>query len=115
MTTALETMATMKKEDSALREKAPKVHEAIWALQRAAIEDEATLDSKTRALIALAIGVSKQDEGCVAVIARAAAQHGASVEEVADAMGVAILMNGGPGHVWGSHALAVFEELAGAK
>jgi hypothetical protein len=31
---------------------------------------------------------------------------------VAEAMGVAILMNGGPGTVWGPRAFAAFEEFA---
>jgi AhpD family alkylhydroperoxidase len=107
-------MTTMMEEDRALHERLPDVHDAIWALQRAAIDGEGTLDPKVRVLIGLAIAVSKQDEGCVVAIARDAASRGVTVAEVADAIGVAILMNGGPGHIWGQHALAVFEELAAA-
>jgi AhpD family alkylhydroperoxidase len=110
----VETMATMAQEDAELRESIPAVYDAIWALQRAAIENESTLDSKTRALISFAIGVSKQDEGCIAAVGMALAKLGATVEEVADAMGVVILMNGGPGHVWATHALAAFKECAAA-
>ncbi|MGH9115743.1 MAG: hypothetical protein ACRDWW_07925, partial [Acidimicrobiales bacterium] len=33
--------------------------------------------------------------------------------EVAEAMGVAIMMNGGPGTVWGPRALTAFKEVAG--
>jgi AhpD family alkylhydroperoxidase len=114
VTTVQQTMATMREEDRALHDKIPQVHDAIWALQRAAIDGEGALDPKMRVLIGLAIAVSKQDEGCVVAIARDAASRGVSVAEVADALGVAILMNGGPGHIWGQHALAVFEECVGA-
>jgi len=107
-------MATMMEENATLHEKLPGVHDATFALHRAAIEDEGALDVKTRLLIGLAIAVSKQDEGCIVIYARDAAAHGVTAQEVADAMGVAILMNGGPGHIWGQHALAVFEEWAGA-
>lgn len=110
MTTVRQTMAAMMAEDHALEERIPHVHDAIWALQSAAIDGEGTLDPKLRALIGLAIAVSKQDEGCVVAIARDVASRGVTIDEVADAIGVAILMNGGPGHIWGQHALAIFEE-----
>jgi AhpD family alkylhydroperoxidase len=114
MTTIEQTMATMHAEDTAMRDRLPRVHGAIWALQAAAIDGEGALDPKVRTLIALAIGASKQDEGCVVAIARDAAARGVSVSEVADAMGVVVLMNGGPGHIWGQHALAVFQEFIGS-
>ena len=79
-----------------------------------AVEGEGVLDAKTRNLIGFAIAASKQDEGCVAILAHALAQRRVTAQEVADAMGVVILMNGGPGHIWAQHALAVFEQCAGA-
>ena len=50
--------------------------------------------------------VTKQCDGCMASHARSASRRGATAEDVADALGVAILMNGGPGTV---HAPRVFE------
>jgi alkylhydroperoxidase/carboxymuconolactone decarboxylase family protein YurZ len=41
-----------------------------------------------------------------------AARRGATAQEVAEAMGVAILMNGGPGTVWGPRGYAAFAEYA---
>ena len=114
MSMASETMATVHRENATLRERIPGIDDAIWALQRAAVEGEGVLDAKTRNLIGFAIAASKQDEGCVAILAHALAQRGVTAQEVADAMGVVILMNGGPGHIWAQHALAVFEECAGA-
>jgi alkylhydroperoxidase/carboxymuconolactone decarboxylase family protein YurZ len=44
--------------------------------------------------------------------AHGAASPGASADEVAEALGVAILMNGGPGRVHAPRPLAAFEEFA---
>lgn len=43
--------------------------------------------------------------------ARGAARRGATAEEVAEALGVAILMNGGPGTVHAPRAFAAFREF----
>ena len=63
-------------------------------------------------LIALAISVSKQCDGCIASHARVAARRGATAAEVAEALGVAIVLNGGPGTVHAPRAFAAFEEFA---
>jgi AhpD family alkylhydroperoxidase len=62
----------------------------------------------------LAIAVSKQCDGCIASHARGAAKAGATEAEVAEMLGVTILMNGGPGTVYGPRALAAFKEFADA-
>ena len=69
------------------------------------------LDTRTKELIALAIAVSKECDGCIAAHAHAAVQHGASPEEAAEAIGVAFLMNGGPATVYGPRAFAAFGEF----
>jgi AhpD family alkylhydroperoxidase len=61
----------------------------------------------------LAIAVSKQCDGCIASHARGAARQGATADEVAEALGVAVLMSGGPGTVHGPRAFEAFMELAG--
>jgi AhpD family alkylhydroperoxidase len=70
------------------------------------------LSTKTKELIARAISVTRECDGCVVAHARGAAQRGATDEEVAEAIGVAINLNGGPGTVWGARALAAFREYA---
>jgi AhpD family alkylhydroperoxidase len=96
----------------ALRDRIPNVYEAYSALSAAAVGSGA-LDTKTKELIALAISVSKQCDGCMASHARGAFRHGATADEVAEALGVAILMNGGPGTVYAPRAFAAFQEFAG--
>lgn len=112
MTTAHEALADVARQGRALREAIPEVYAGYAALSKAAIEAEGELSPKIRELIALAIAVSKQCDGCVASHARGAAKRGASAQEVAEAIGVAIMMNGGPGTVWGPRAYAAFQEFA---
>ena len=72
------------------------------------------LPARTKELIALAIAVTRECDGCIAAHARSAHRRGVTAQEVAEAMGVVILMNGGPGTVWGPRAYAAFEEFAAA-
>ncbi len=94
-----------------LRRTAPEAWAGWAALHEGAMGDGA-LDRKTKELIALAISVSKQCDGCIVSHAKGAARHGATPEEVADALGVAILMNGGPATVYGPRAFALYQEFA---
>jgi AhpD family alkylhydroperoxidase len=93
-----------------LREEIPDVLERFAALHREAMADGA-LPAKVKELIALAIAATKQCDGCVAAHGRGAARENATEAEVAEAMGVVILMNGGPGTVWGPRALGAYREF----
>lgn len=92
-----------------LRRAVPQVYEGYKQLHDAALAPGA-LDARTKELIALAIAVGKECDGCIAAHAHGAARH-AGEEEVAKAIGVAILMNGGPGTVYGPRAFAAFREF----
>ena len=92
-----------------LRRAIPDVLAAYASLHQAAMADGA-LSTATKELIALAIAVTRECDGCVAAHARGAATHGVTEAEVAEAMGVAVMMNGGPGTVWGPRALAAYLE-----
>jgi AhpD family alkylhydroperoxidase len=112
MDTAHEVLQEVTAAGRALRQAVPDVYAANAALHAAAIASEGgALPPKIRELIALAIAVSKQCDGCIAAHARGAAQRGATSQEVAEAIGVTILMNGGPGTVWGPRAYAAFAEF----
>ena len=88
----------------------PDVYEGFAALHDAALVDGA-LDTKTKELIALAIAISAECDGCIAAHAHAAVEHGASLEEAAEAIGVTILMSGGPATIYGPRAFAAFSEF----
>jgi AhpD family alkylhydroperoxidase len=93
-----------------LRHAIPQVYAGYKELHDAALAP-GVLDTKTKELIALAIAVSKECDGCIAAHAHAAVQHGARPEEAAEAIGVAFLMNGGPATVYGARAFAAFQEF----
>lgn len=93
-----------------LRRAIPAVYEGYKQLYDAALAPGA-LDVATKELIALAIAVTRGCDGCIAAHAHAAAHHGAAPEQVAEALGVSILMNGGTGTVYGARAYAAFLEF----
>lgn len=93
-----------------LRHAIPEVYAGYRELHDAALTSGA-LDAKTKELIALAIAVSKECDGCIAAHAHAAVRHGATPPEAAEAVGVAFLMNGGPATVYGARAYAAFTEF----
>ena len=113
MSTAREIQDELKAPGRRLRAAIPEVYAGYAALHGAAMGDGA-LPARVKELIALAIAVTKECDGCVVAHARSAVQQGVTAAEVAEAMGVAILMNGGPGTVWGPRAYAAFEEFAAA-
>jgi AhpD family alkylhydroperoxidase len=70
------------------------------------------LPARVKELMALAIAVVKQCDGCIAYHAKAAARRGATPEEVAEALGVAMLMDGGTASVYGPRAWDAYNEFA---
>ncbi|WP_457798386.1 carboxymuconolactone decarboxylase family protein [Methylocystis sp. S23] len=69
------------------------------------------LDAKTKELIALAVSVSARCDDCIAFHAKAAAQRGATREEVMETLAMAIYMGAGPSVMYASHALAAFTQF----
>ena len=98
----------------ALRQAIPEVYKGYAALSTAAMAP-GVLDSKTKELIALGISVALRCDGCIASHAKGAAKAGASREEAAEAIGVALTLNGGPGTVYGPRAFDAFCEFADAR
>ena len=95
-----------------LRSLVPDVMRGFAELSRAAMA-EGALATAEKELIALAIAATRECDGCVAAHARGARRAGATREQVAEAMGVVIMMNGGPGTVWGPRVLRAFDEAGG--
>jgi AhpD family alkylhydroperoxidase len=93
-----------------LRHAIPQVYAGYRELHDAALAAGA-LDTRTKELIALAIAVSKECDGCIAAHAHAAVLHGATPAQAAEAIGVTFLMNGGPATVYGARAFAAFQEF----
>src|SRR5262245_13041088 len=67
------------------------------------------LDAKTRELIALAVAVSLRCDGCITVHAAEARKQGATKEEIAEALGVAISVNAGAALVYSTRTMDAFD------
>lgn len=70
-----------------------------------ASEKTGHLDAKTRKLIALAVAVTTRCDGCITVHVDAALKHGASREEIAEALGVAVALNAGAALVFSARVM----------
>jgi len=94
-----------------LRKAIPEVYDGFRALHGAAFAAGGALEVKHKELIALSIAVATECDGCIASHARAAVRAGATKEEAAEALGVTILMGGGPATIWAPRAYASFCEF----
>jgi len=91
----------------------PGTMSAFERLHKATTKDEA-LSTKMKELIALAIAINVRCDGCIAYHVKDALRAGASEQEITEAIGVAVLMGGGPSMIYGCEALEAlvqFEEL----
>ena len=73
------------------------------------------LGAKTRELIALAVAVTRQCDGCITIHMEAALKHGATRDEIAEALGVAIAVNAGATLVFSTRALDAYAATAAAQ
>ena len=96
-----------------LRRAIPDVLQAFAGLSQAAMAPGA-LDANTKELIAFAIAITERCDGCIAAHARNAVRKGITRAEVAEMIGVTILMNGGPATVYGPRALDAFDDYSAA-
>jgi len=97
-----------------LRGGIPAVTKGFHDVARSAIAP-GVLDSKTKELIALAIGIAARCDGCLAYHSKAAAKFGATREEVMETIGVAVYMGGGPSMIYGAEALDAFDAFTGSS
>ncbi|CAA9239268.1 MAG: hypothetical protein AVDCRST_MAG08-1518 [uncultured Acetobacteraceae bacterium] len=82
----------------------PELMKGFGALSRGAATTR-HLDAKTRELIALAVSVTTRCEGCIDAHTRKAKTAGATKEEIAEALGVAIALNAGAALTYSLHVL----------
>jgi AhpD family alkylhydroperoxidase len=92
-----------------LRSLIPDVLRGYSELSRAAMA-EGELSTGHKELLALVIAMTRECDGCLVAHARGVVRAGVTRQQVAEAAGVAIMMNGGPGTVWGPRALRAFDE-----
>ncbi len=72
------------------------------------------LGPKVRELIALAVAVTARCDGCIVVHTEAALKHGATQEEIVEALGVAITVNAGSALIYSGRVLDAMEAKSSA-
>jgi AhpD family alkylhydroperoxidase len=97
-----------------LRGSAPEVMKAFSGIAQAALQPKA-LNTKTKELIALAIGVATRCDDCIAFHVKAALEQGATQEEISETLGMAIYMGAGPVVMYASHAFAALQQFEALK
>ncbi|MDX8396950.1 MAG: carboxymuconolactone decarboxylase family protein [Mariprofundaceae bacterium] len=94
-----------------LRKDIPDVMQGFSGMASAALADGA-LDKKTKELIALSIGVAGHCKGCIGFHVKALIGLGVTREELAETLGMAIYMGGGPSLMYAAEAMQAFEEFS---
>ncbi len=89
----------------------PDTMQGFEGLHRAAVADGA-LPRATKELMAMAIGIAAKCGGCITLHAHAALRAGATPEQAREAIGVAVLMGGGPASVYAIEALDAIDQFA---
>ena len=87
------------------------VMKAFGVIAQASLQPKA-LDGKAKELIALGIAVAIRCDDCIAFHAKAAADRGATRDEILETLGMAIYMGAGPSVMYASHALEAFTQFS---
>ena len=96
---------------AAFRAIQPDAGHGFTGLHRAAMA-EGVLTLREKELIALAIGISQRCVDCIGFHVRGAAKAGATRDDVAETISVAVMMGGGPAYMYGVKALEAYDQLA---
>jgi AhpD family alkylhydroperoxidase len=88
----------------------PDVMKGFGEMHRAAVADGA-LSRATKELMAMAIGITARCDGCIALHVHDALGAGATREQVLEAIGVAVMMGGGPASVYAIEAFDALDQF----
>ena len=77
------------------------------------IHSDGALSSKTKELIAMAIGIAGRCQGCLGFHAKTLVQMGCTRTEFLEMLQVAIYMGGGPSLMTAAEALQAYEAFGG--
>ena len=109
--TNTDVISDLREPTRSLRHAIPEVWAGFGEMHKQAVADGA-VPAHMKELVALAIAVVKHCDGCIAYHAKAAAHRGATPDEVAEILGVTLLMDGGTASVYGPRAWAAYQEFA---
>jgi AhpD family alkylhydroperoxidase len=97
-----------------LRKYIPEVTKGFSEMAVAATHD-GELDKKTKELISLALGVAAKCDGCIGFHTQTLVRLKASQQEVAETLGMAVYMGGGPSLMYAAEAMTAFEQALAAS
>jgi AhpD family alkylhydroperoxidase len=92
----------------------PEVMNGFAEMSSAAVSP-GELSGAVKELLAVVIAVTRECDGCIVAHTRGALRQGVTRQQLGEALGVAIALNGGPGTVWGPRALRCFDEAVAAR
>ena len=95
-----------------LRQGSPDPMTAFAELAKAATAPNA-IDTKTKELMAVAIGIAVRCDGCIAYHTKMAHRHGATRQEMLETVALAIYLGGGPSSIYGADAVRAFDQFSG--
>ncbi|EMZ2956903.1 carboxymuconolactone decarboxylase family protein [Proteus mirabilis] len=97
----------------ALSKNIPEVMKSFMSTTKASSKD-GVLDAKTKELIAIAIAiaVANRCDGCIGFHTKTLVELGTTEQELAEALGVAIYMGGGPSVMYASNTMGAFKEFS---
>lgn len=93
----------------------PDVVKGFRELHRAAFQSGGTLSAAMKELIALSIGLAIRCENCIYSHVKACLAGGATREQILEAAGVAVLMQGGPSYTYLPRVVEALDALAKRK
>ena len=94
-----------------LQKEIPDVMAGFFAMSKAATA-EGALSTKTKELIALALGIAGHCDGCIGFHTKALIREGVTRAEFTETLGLAVYMGGGPSLMYAAEALQAFEEFS---
>ncbi len=92
-----------------LHKAAPGAMKAFREMSAATLQP-GVLDTKTKELMAVAISVAVRCDPCVTYHVSAARRAGATREEIAETVGLAIYMGAGPSAMYAAQALEAYDQ-----
>jgi AhpD family alkylhydroperoxidase len=109
-----EVLGELREPTRSLRHAIPAAWAGFLSLHEAAMAD-GEVPVRLKEAAALAISAAKRCDGCIAYHAKAAAKAGATPGEVAELLGVLLLLDGGTASVYAPRAWAAFQEFAAER
>lgn len=108
-----DSISSTRNELRALYKAAPAATQGFNQLSNA-VKADGALAMKQKEMIAIGIAVAQHCEPCILFHVEALMKYEGTREELADTLGMAIQMGGGPALMYAARALACWDELAAA-